>query len=94
MVALKVGPVSILRRRSSTQSTSVARSHASPVVAGGGVHAGARSSPTQIVVPAHYAPHGYKVSVDDGRIVSAPGARYLEVLPMSNRNVTVTLQPA
>jgi len=53
-----------------------------------------RSSATQIVVPAYFAPHGYKVSVTHGHVVSAPGALDLEILPTSSRNVTVTIEPS
>ena len=48
---------------------------------------------TRIVVPAHYAPQGYAVSVKNGRVVSAVNAMYLEVKPTSTAQVTVTVTP-
>jgi endoglycosylceramidase len=52
-----------------------------------------RSSTTEIVVPAYYAPNGYDVTVAEGRVVSPPGAFHLRVASTSGRNVTVTVVP-
>ncbi|WP_162259444.1 cellulase family glycosylhydrolase [Phycicoccus sp. Soil803] len=48
---------------------------------------------TSIVVPAYYAPHGYTVSVTNGRVASPSNATYLKVLPTSSAQVSVTVRP-
>ncbi|MBC9822884.1 cellulase family glycosylhydrolase [Terrabacter sp. MAHUQ-38] len=49
---------------------------------------------TRIVVPTYYAPHGYTVTLTNGRVVSRANAMYLEVLPTSTAQVTVTVKPS
>lgn len=53
-----------------------------------------QSLATRIVVPAYYAPEGYRVTVTNGRVVSASGAKYLKIMPTSSELVSVTVKPS
>ena len=56
--------------------------------------AGNQKAPTDIFVPSRHYPHGYRVMVTGGRVISKPGATHLLITARPGTTVTVKLQPA